>query len=209
MKILPRIAAFYRVLPRIEKKFSRCVPTRLHNINHFDFPLPSYYYPSMEMLYAPWRIQYITAPKPARPDTSIFTQIAQSSDDVANFVVARERTCYALLNRYPYTGGHLMVVPYKEVADFHGLTDEEICDLMKLVGRCQDALTPVMKPNGFNIGINLGRAAGAGIEEHLHIHIVPRWNGDTNFMPVIAHTMVLPEALTDLAAKLRAALATK
>lgn len=163
----------------------------------------------MEMLHAPWRIQYITAPKPPRSDTSIFTQIAQSSDDEANYVIARERTCYAVLNRYPYTGGHLMVVPYKETPDLHGLTDEELSDLMKLVRRCQDALTQVMKPNGFNIGINLGRAAGAGIEEHLHIHIVPRWNGDTNFMPVIAHTMVLPEALTDLAAKLRAALAQK
>lgn len=163
----------------------------------------------MEMLYAPWRIEYITAPKPPRSDTSIFTQIGQSNDDDANHVVARERTCYAVLNRYPYTGGHLMVVPYKQVSDLHGLTDEELCDTMKLVRRCQDALTQVMKPNGFNIGMNLGRAAGAGIEEHLHIHIVPRWNGDTNFMPVIGNTMVLPEALTDLAAKLRAALATK
>jgi ATP adenylyltransferase len=100
-----------------------------------------------------------------------------------------------------------MVVPYKQTTDFHGLTDEELADLLKLLRRCQDALTQVMKPNGFNVGVNLGRAAGAGIEEHLHIHIVPRWNGDTNFMPVISGTMVLPEALRDLAGKLRAALA--
>lgn len=163
----------------------------------------------MEMLYAPWRIQYITAPKPPPSGTSIFTQIAQSSDDEANHVIARDRTCYALLNKYPYTGGHLMVVPYKQTTDFHGLTDEEMCDLLRLLRRCQDALTEVLKPNGFNIGVNLGRAAGAGIEEHLHIHIVPRWNGDTNFMPVISSTMVLPEALTDLAGKLRNALASK
>lgn len=161
----------------------------------------------MDMLYAPWRIDYIVAPKPPPTASSLFAQIAQSNDDVAHLVIVRERTCYALLNRFPYTGGHLMVVPYKQTNDLHGLTDEELASLMKLVRRCQDALTEVMKPNGFNIGINLGRAAGAGIEEHLHIHIVPRWNGDTNFMPVIASTMVLPEALADLAAKLRAALA--
>src|SRR3984885_16050311 len=107
----------------------------------------------MEMLYAPWRIQYITAPKPPRSDTSIFTQIAQSSDDEANLVVARDRTCYAVLNKYPYTGGHLMVFPSKQTATPHGLTDEELADLMKLVRRCQDALTEVLKPNGFNIGM--------------------------------------------------------
>jgi ATP adenylyltransferase len=160
----------------------------------------------MEWLYAPWRIQYIVAPKPASSDTSVFAKIAQESDDEANLVIARDRTCFALLNRYPYTGGHLMVVPYKQTPDLHGLTDEEMLDLMRLTRRCQDALTEVMKPQGFNIGINLGRAAGAGIEPHLHIHIVPRWNGDTNFMPVLAHTTVLPEALTELAAKLRSVL---
>jgi ATP adenylyltransferase len=158
----------------------------------------------MESLHAPWRIQYILGPKQAVADGSIFTQIAQSSDDVANLVIARDRTCFALLNKYPYTGGHLMVVPYKHTPDLHGLTDEELGDMMKLVRRCQDAISAVMKPQGFNIGINLGRIAGAGIEGHLHVHIVPRWSGDTNFMPVIANTTVLPEALTDLAAKLRA-----
>ena len=127
----------------------------------------------MESLYAPWRIQYILAPKPAAGDTSIFTQIAHSTDDVANHVVARDRTCYAVLNTHPYTGGHLMVVPYKQVPDLAGMTDAELADLMKLVRRCQEALTQVMKPQGFNIGMNLGRAAGAGIEHHLHIHVVP------------------------------------
>ena len=103
-----------------------------------------------------------------------------------------------MLNKYPYTGGHLMVVPYKHVPDmdFQGLTDEELADLMKLLRRCQGALTAVMKPHGFNIGINLGKVAGAGVEGHLHIHIVPRWLGDTNFMPVIAGATVVPEALT-------------
>ena len=159
----------------------------------------------MESLHAPWRIEYILARKPELKE-GLFTRIAQSSDDEANFVVVRDRTCFALLNRYPYNGGHLMVVPYKEVADLNGLTDEEAADLWKLERRCLNALTAVMKPDGFNVGINLGKVAGAGILEHLHIHIVPRWNGDTNFMPVIAGTSVVPDALKEIAAKLRAEL---
>src|SRR5580692_2484922 len=161
----------------------------------------------MEPLHAPWRITYLLAPKPAPATAELFRQISQSSDDEGNLVIARDRTCFALLNKYPYTGGHLMVVPYKHTPDLHGLTDEEMADLMKLLRRCQDALTAVMKPHGFNIGINLGKIAGAGIEGHLHVHIVPRWLGDTNFMPVVAETSVVPEALTELAAKLRTALA--
>jgi ATP adenylyltransferase len=159
----------------------------------------------MDSLHAPWRIEYILSPKP-ESKTGLFARIAQSSDDEANLVVARDRTCFALLNRYPYNGGHLMVVPYKEAADLNGLTDEEVADLWKLVRRCLNALTAVMKPDGFNVGINLGKVAGAGILEHLHIHIVPRWTGDTNFMPVIAGTGVVPDALKDIAAKLRAEL---
>jgi ATP adenylyltransferase len=161
----------------------------------------------MDSLHAPWRIEYILAPKSPATE-SLFTQIAQSNDDEANLVIARDRTCYALLNRYPYTGGHLMIVPYKQVHDMNGLTDEELADLMKLTRRCQNALTQVMKPEGFNIGINLGKVAGAGILEHLHIHIVPRWLGDTNFMPILANATVVPQALKDLAAQLRAAMAT-
>ena len=160
----------------------------------------------MDSLHAPWRIEYILSPKPELKE-GLFTRIAQSSDDVENLVVVRERTCFALLNRYPYNGGHLMVVPYKEVPDLNGLTDEELTDLWKLVRRCSNALSAVMKPDGFNVGINIGKVAGAGIAEHLHIHVVPRWNGDTNFMPVIANTTVLPQALSELAAKLRAELA--
>ena len=160
----------------------------------------------MESLHAPWRIEYILSPKP-EDKTGLFARLAQSSDDEVNFVVVRDRTCFALLNRYPYNGGHLMVVPYKEVADLNGLTDEEGADLWKLTRRCINALTAVMKPDGFNVGINLGKVAGAGIAEHLHIHIVPRWTGDTNFMPVLAGTGVLPDALKEIAAKLRAELA--
>ena len=160
----------------------------------------------MEPLHAPWRLDYILRPRPAPSEVSLFTQIAQSSDDVANLVLARERTCFALMNAYPYTGGHLMTVPYKPVPDFNGLTDQEILDLMLLTRRCQNALTKVMNPDGFNLGVNLGKVAGAGILGHLHIHVVPRWNGDTNFMPVLASTTVVPQALGELAAQLREAL---
>lgn len=160
----------------------------------------------MDSLHAPWRIQYILAPRPPAPgpgEPSLFTRIGQANDDTTHHVIARRRSCYALLNNYPYNGGHLMVVPYKQVADFDGLTDEEMLDLMKLTRECQAALRRVMKPEGFNIGVNLGKCAGAGIAEHLHIHIVPRWTGDTNFMPVLGQTTVVPQALQELAAQLR------
>ena len=160
----------------------------------------------MEPLHAPWRIEYILAPK-QQLDQTLFTRIAQSVDDETNLVIARDRTCYAVLNRYPYNGGHLMIVPYKQTPDLNGLTDEELADLWRLTRRCVNALTQLIKPDGFNLGINLGKAAGAGITNHLHIHVVPRWQGDTNFMPVIAKTSVVPQALNELAAQLRAVLA--
>jgi ATP adenylyltransferase len=160
----------------------------------------------MESLHAPWRIEYILAPKPAPSDISLFNAIGQSSNDEKNHVIARGRTCFALLNSYPYTGGHLMAVPYKQVANLEDLTEDELTDLMLLTRRCIGALKAVMKPHGFNVGLNLGHVAGAGIENHLHIHVVPRWNGDTNFMPVIAGATVVPQALTELAGQLRAAL---
>ena len=160
----------------------------------------------MDTLHAPWRMDYILSPKPELK-AGLFTRIAQSSDDEANYVIARDRTCFALLNAYPYVGGHLMTVPYKEVADLNGLTDEELADLWKLTRRCMNALATVMKPDGFNVGINLGKVGGAGIAEHLHIHVVPRWSGDTNFMPVVAGTGVVPDALAEIASKLRAELA--
>ena len=160
----------------------------------------------MDSLHAPWRIEYILAPKPVL-DESLFTSIAQSADDVGNLVITRGKTCYALLNRYPYVGGHLMIVPYKRVPTLDGLNDQELTDLMLMTRQCQAALTKVMRPDGFNIGINLGKCAGAGIIEHLHIHVVPRWNGDTNFMPIIAGVGVVPQALTEVAAILRESLA--
>ncbi|MEY2408521.1 MAG: adenylyltransferase [Verrucomicrobiota bacterium] len=163
----------------------------------------------MDCLHAPWRIQYILAPRSGASEpgaASVFTAMAQGSDDLGNNVIARTKSCFAVLNNYPYNGGHLMVVPYKQVPDLDGLTDDEMLDMMKLVRRCMRALERVMKPAGYNVGINIGACAGAGIAEHLHIHVVPRWNGDTNFMPVLGQTTVVPQALQDLAAQLRPAL---
>lgn len=161
----------------------------------------------MEYLHAPWRIDYILAPKPPASPRSLFSEIAASSDDEANLVVKRERTCYAVLNRYPYNGGHLLIVPYKQTDDLADLTENELRDLMLLTRRCIAALKGTMHPDGFNVGLNLGRIAGAGIADHLHFHVVPRWNGDTNFMPVLGNTSVVPDALADVAARLRSALA--
>lgn len=161
----------------------------------------------MEQLHAPWRIDYILSPKPPATSESLFTQIAQSGADRTHRVLARGRNCFALLNAYPYTGGHLMVVPYRQTANLEDLTEPELTELMALTQRCIVALKRTMKPDGFNLGINLGRVAGAGVADHLHIHVVPRWNGDTNFMPILAGTTVVPEALDAVAARLRTALA--
>ena len=160
----------------------------------------------METLHAPWRSEYVLGPKPPHGDVSVFTTIGQSNEDETNHVIARAQYCYAVLNTHPYNGGHVLIVPYKQVADFDKLTDEENLDLIKLMQSVKHALTEIMKPDGFNIGVILGHSAGAGIDEHLHIHVVPRWNGDTNFMPVTGQTIVLPEALTETATKLRAEL---
>lgn len=163
----------------------------------------------MEVLHAPWRINYVLAQKnPTAPgESSLFTRIGQESQDEANHVVARGRHCYVLLNAYPYNAGHLMIVPYRQVAGLEELTDEEALELMQWSRRCVEALRAALRPHGFNLGLNLGKCAGAGIVEHLHFHVVPRWDGDTNFMPVLGATAILPEALQETAAKLRTELA--
>ena len=162
----------------------------------------------MDSLHAPWRIRYILGPKQTdAAGRSIFAAIGQSNDDVANYVVCRGRASFAVLNSYPYNAGHTLICPYRQVADLPDLTDEETLEMQHLLRRVQAALRQVMRPDGFNVGLNLGRIAGAGIVEHLHWHIVPRWSGDTNFMPITGSTAVLPEALDETAAKLRAALA--
>lgn len=160
----------------------------------------------MEALHAPWRIEYILGPKRPNGDASIFTTIAQSNDDEANHVIARGKTCFVVMNNFPYNAGHLLVVPYREVPDLADLGDDELLELMHFCRRCQAALRETMNPAGFNIGLNLGPVAGAGIQEHLHLHVVPRWQGDTNFMPALGQTAIIPEAINETAEKLRAAL---
>jgi ATP adenylyltransferase len=143
-------------------------------------------------LWAPWRIEYVTGP---RPDECIFCTAASSDRGKESLVVDRGRSCFTMLNAYPYAPGHLMVSPYRHVGELEALDEHELAELMRLVRRAVIALGAVMSPGGFNVGLNLGTVAGAGIAEHLHMHVVPRWQGDTNFMPVLADVHVLPQAL--------------
>ncbi|HEX8311292.1 MAG TPA: HIT domain-containing protein [Chthoniobacteraceae bacterium] len=152
----------------------------------------------LSALWAPWRVEYFS--KKATPD--FLREAAQTTDDAAHFVVARRKSCFLLMNRYPYAVGHMMAVPYRQVADLEELTDGEQLDLLGLAIHAQKLLRATVSAQGFNVGLNLGKCAGAGVADHLHLHIVPRWEGDNNFMPVLADTRVLPEALEQLYARL-------
>lgn len=147
----------------------------------------------MERLWAPWRMEYILNNKPA---DCIFCLPPEMECDRDRLLVYRSRLSLVMLNRYPYTNGHLLIAPNRHTADLEGLTDEEMLDLFRTLGLCKRILQETARPDGFNIGINLGRAAGAGVEDHIHLHIVPRWGGDTNFMSVIPDVRIMPENLT-------------
>ncbi len=133
----------------------------------------------------------------------IFCEKPKEQCDKDNLIVARFENCFVIMNAFPYNNGHLMVVPYRHVPSLSDLKDDELSELMKVTQIAEGVLREALKPHGFNIGMNLGRCAGAGIEDHIHIHIVPRWNGDTNFMPVIGETKVLPELLSQTYEKLK------
>jgi len=148
----------------------------------------------MEKLWAPWRMEYILQEKPSG---CIFCDKPKQDRDRENLILHRGAGCFVIMNFYPYNNGHLMIVPYRHIADLAALTAAEQSEMMTLLGRCTTILTQQLKPHGFNIGMNLGRTAGAGIDDHLHFHIVPRWNGDTNFMPVTGHTKVLSQGLQE------------
>ncbi|TET47613.1 MAG: HIT domain-containing protein [Dehalococcoidia bacterium] len=154
----------------------------------------------MERIWAPWRIQYIQMEK---PEGCILCEKPGQNNDAQNYILHRGDKNFIILNSYPYNPGHLMVAPYRHVASLEKLTDEERREHFEIVSRSVRVLRQVFNPGGFNIGINLGKAAGAGIEDHFHTHIVPRWQGDTNFMPVLADVRVLPEALADTYQKLK------
>ena len=153
----------------------------------------------MKTLWAPWRIEYILGEK---PDGCIFCVSSGRESDREKLILHRTPHSFVMLNRYPYTNGHLMVAPFRHTAEMADLSDEEMLDLFKAVRLCRTVLQKTAAPQGFNIGINLGRAAGAGVDEHIHIHIVPRWNGDTNYMTVIGDIRVMPENLMSTYEKL-------
>jgi ATP adenylyltransferase len=147
-----------------------------------------------DRLWAPWRLEYIRGPK---AEECIFCRAVDSDDDEASYVVHRGERCFVILNAYPYNNGHVMIAPYAHEPTLEALDEPTLTEHMTLVKRSTAALREVYKPEGFNVGMNIGKAAGAGIEDHVHMHVVPRWAGDTNFMPVIGDVRVLPQSLAD------------
>jgi ATP adenylyltransferase len=154
----------------------------------------------MKHIWAPWRVEYIRA---AKPKGCILCDKPAEDKDAANYILYRGDRNFVMLNAYPYNSGHLMVAPYRHVASLEEMTDEERHEHFDIVSRCVKVLRQELKPEGFNIGINMGKSAGAGIDDHIHSHIVPRWNGDTNFITVIGDVRVVPEALADTYKKLK------
>jgi ATP adenylyltransferase len=154
----------------------------------------------MERLWAPWRLAYVTSASGPAPDC-IFCNTSEPGR--GDLVVARGRVSFVILNLYPYNNGHLMVVPNRHVPNLASLNADEQAELMRLTRHAEMALTEVYNPQGLNVGINLGRPAGAGIADHLHVHLVPRWNGDTNFMTVVGNVRVVPEDLQATKARLQ------
>jgi len=156
-------------------------------------------------LWAPWRIEYVTGPKDGE---CIFCAAAASSRaDAPDAPIDRTEDCITILNTFPYAPGHVMVAPIRHVATLEDLDEDEMLDTMRLARRSILAIRAAMNPDGFNVGLNLGKVAGAGIADHLHLHVVPRWNGDTNFMPLLADTHVIPQALEATRALLADAIA--
>lgn len=155
----------------------------------------------MDHLWSPWRYQYITSG--AREEGCLLCRIDRENKDAENYVIHRARLNFILLNLFPYTGGHLMIVPYEHQASLAALEESTTTEMIDLAKRAQIALEAEYNPDGFNIGMNLGRSAGAGIADHLHLHVVPRWTGDANFVSIIGETRVLPEALATTCTKLK------
>ena len=155
----------------------------------------------MKVLWAPWRLRYI---EQARiPQECIFCQKAKEKRDFENFILQRGKTCFTIMNLFPYANGHLMVAPYKHTPKFEDLTDIESLELLKTVSQSMRILKRGLRPEGFNIGLNLGKVAGAGVEDHIHFHIVPRWLGDSNFMPVLGEVKIIPEHIETTFRKLK------
>jgi ATP adenylyltransferase len=158
----------------------------------------------VERIWSPWRMAYIQAAKEQGDDGGcIFCDLPAEGDDVRTMILARGELAFVIVNSFPYNPGHLMVAPFRHVGAFTSLEAAELADVDALVARSIRALEQEMEPHGYNLGMNLGRVAGAGFPDHVHWHLVPRWNGDTNFMPVVGQTRVLPELLEETYARLR------
>ena len=156
----------------------------------------------MDYLWTPWRYRYVA--QAGQADTCIFCAALAANDDAGRLIVHRAQHNFIILNLYPYTTGHSMVVPYQHVPDLAGCSAETLAELMQLAKRMQVALAKIYKPEGFNLGMNLGRCAGAGVAGHIHLHVLPRWTGDTSFMTTIGETRLHPEELSETYRKLRA-----
>jgi ATP adenylyltransferase len=158
----------------------------------------------MDYLWTPWRYQYIA--DASKDAGCIFCEAVAANDDAKTFIIRRAKKNYIILNRYPYTTGHSMIVPYAHVADLSAADPTALDEMMRLAQRLQVALEKTYHPQGYNVGMNLGRAAGAGVTGHLHLHVLPRWSGDANFMTVVGETRIEPEELPTTYERLRAAL---
>jgi ATP adenylyltransferase len=158
----------------------------------------------MDRLWSPWRYRYVSTA--AHSVTCIFCSKYAAGDDDANLIVLRAERNFVLLNLYPYTNGHLMIAPYEHIASLNDAQPETMAEMMRLAVRCEKALIETYRPDGINLGMNLGEAAGAGVAGHIHLHMLPRWSGDASFMSTVAETRVLPEELPITLQRLRAAL---
>ena len=158
----------------------------------------------MDKLWSPWRSKYIETFKPGAEKEAecLFCRVRDEKNDAKNFIVHRSQRSYIIMNLFPYNSGHMMVVPYAHSSTFDSLDEETLLECMKNLNLCSRILNDAIHPHGFNIGANIGRDAGAGIEDHVHFHIVPRWNGDTNFMPVFNDVKVISEAMEETYHKL-------
>ncbi len=161
----------------------------------------------MDLLWAPWRSAYVAQATQSKHKGCTFCGILNARRDNRHYIFLRTAHSFAVLNIFPFNGGHVLVLPQRHVGSLQALTPQERVDLMDTVIRVQDLIQKVFAPEAFNIGMNTGRSAGAGIPDHLHVHIVPRWSGDVNFMPVLAGTKVMPVALKDAYARLKKGLA--
>lgn len=148
----------------------------------------------MKRIYAPWRYKYVSNPD---SEGCIFCKANRSDDDRKSGVLFRGKSGFAIMNLYPYNNGHIMVAPYRHTGDFGELNEDEMLEMSSMLKEWQKVIKKAMNPDGFNIGMNLGRIAGAGFEDHLHYHLVPRWSGDTNFMPIIGETKVVPMSIDE------------